>query len=673
MKISALRKIIQDKAKKNVGDTDYDPQVKALVAFLDIISASNEGAAVEPNISFDDYLDFASEYLHKPRTHILDYTYLHSAFSDVSVFKEWMKIETFIPPKRDIATAEQEIAKPHKLKLDNWLKKSQEELAKFNLEAVFQSTYNQATPIEVLNEKLEELVSKRTDLPKKANREQIYQNERHEAEIKHITHLIAWQNANRMIEDYAVLKAKHPDTDVDIDFYMLKRHEVSKNVHKGFGLRKDTGLTALDASMLTDQTKHHLEVSQMVHSAFAEALKAAGLISYVKQSISPIRRAWQTAVKAVFTSNIPDETEINSDYGETKHGFLPRNLARSSETDKSSGPAALKAGVAGIFKKLTIDDNAFDDIKSDEKSQWDRVRGAVYRFFGGAPSQHTEGNTFHVLVAHGGVVGDMVKQFDKESREAEVPSSIPPGKVKMDYGDFKMLLIARDKQGKMLEIAGGGSFTRSGIERSAVMQLKEFHSDADALMTAKAKVDQAIANVNKAQRKQIAAIFAQKGVSKANKHLAKAIKQAQAAEAKYVEVHSEIVKPHSLVTAYNRTTATPNKKDLGKKPTLPKAIVEIEFLLSKHHPKKPSKLKDFFKQRGGTEPLTLKSRQEALLELGNKVTAALKDPNLHGYLPLLQKLDKQITYMKSTPAMKKAPEAVVKAEQVVQQSVTLRR
>ncbi len=291
--------------------------------------------------------------------------------------------------------------------------------------------------------------------------------------IQEITKLIAYKHAEKIIDDFAALKAENPDANIDI--YMLKRHEVSTNAHKWFGFKKDTGLSAVDAVFKKAQTENDLLVSQMIHSATVEALKESGLVDHVTLSISPIRRAWQTAVRAVFRHDIPDQTEVNSDYAETKHGFAARNFARSSAVrSKKEGLLPAMKELGGFSARFN--DNAFVDVESDPKSQDARVKKANETFF--ERPVRTKETSFNVLVAHGGVIGDMM---DKLRKDDKVPNSIPPGKVKMDYGDFKIVCIARDKQGKVLAASGGGTYSRFGITRCALMSAKEFKKKSHRL------------------------------------------------------------------------------------------------------------------------------------------------------------------------------------------------
>lgn len=281
------------------------------------------------------------------------------------------------------------------------------------------------------------------------------------AQINYIALHRGYQNANEIISAHCRAQERSPE--YYFDTYVLKRHDESNNMHKGFGSNRDTQLTSIGAPIISGQTIFDLTGSKVVHSTCARGLKASGLIDHIRLHVSPVKRSYQTAVLSTFDSDIPDETVVSGKYTEIRSN----NLAKSSTTrDEASARPKLEKAFKG-FKNFTVDEHSFTKAKLNVQAQNHRIEDAAKKFIEEDLQEEHRGSTLNFLVAHGGMNRAMLdvhtnKIAGVQNFVCTVPENIHD--TKLDYGEYYTLLVARDRNtNKIVGSYYQGQFTRYGI------------------------------------------------------------------------------------------------------------------------------------------------------------------------------------------------------------------
>lgn len=314
-------------------------------------------------------------------------------------------------------------------------------------------------------------------------------------ELDLLTKLIAYRKAEKSIQEYAQMQARHPDC--TIESIITKRHETARITHKLFGLNRDTPLTTLHHSWLTPQKRTDFLLTQQINGFFIDALGDTDTISSKKVRVlsSSLSRAMETVAYATLPGENVSHVEVSGDFAEMKLGLLPKRVLSLSADPRGEPQGRVHAAEifeqAPGFEKIYViaPEGAFVGKGFNLKQQDIRVQSAAIQLITQPPSLSARLSVTY-LVAHGGVIRHILQKikgsFSKDPR-AGFPCSIPPGTIphgNLKYGDSYELLVARRLDGSIAELDYKGKYSRFGKERPAsIMTVKEFQKQTSKIGT----------------------------------------------------------------------------------------------------------------------------------------------------------------------------------------------
>lgn len=271
---------------------------------------------------------------------------------------------------------------------------------------------------------------------------------------------IAMHNALELSERMQEMRHKYPDAQLEI--IILKRHEVCSDLHKGYGFNPDTGLDALHFSH--GQSEFELSTSKSVQNQQLQIMKKLGYIDRVEMIVSPVKRAYETALFATFSPEFVDKVTVDNYFAEEQ----------MNTTLISSGRAyRLPSDVANDFVARGYRDVRHGKdfiIHGENKMSFLARRNEAVRRLLFSEIQKKSGVPMKIVVGHGGMNhGIMV--YLKESIKN---NNIPPSPKKLDFGGQYSLIIAKDKDGHILALDDVGKMNRYGfIEQKSREQIAD--------------------------------------------------------------------------------------------------------------------------------------------------------------------------------------------------------
>lgn len=271
---------------------------------------------------------------------------------------------------------------------------------------------------------------------------------------------IATHNALEQAERMREMSHKYPGA--QLEMIILKRHEVCSDLHKGYGFNPDTGLDALHFPH--GQSEFELSTSKSVQNQQLQIMKKLGHIDRVEMVVSPVKRAYETALFATFSLELVDNVTVDNYFAEEQ----------MNTTLISSGRAyRLPSDVANDFVARGYRDVRHGKdfiIHGENKMSFLARRNEAVRRLLFSETRKQSGTQMKIIIGHGGMNhGIMV--YLKESIKN---NNIPPILKKLDFGGHYSLIVAKDKDGHILALDDVGKVNRYGfIEQKSREQIAD--------------------------------------------------------------------------------------------------------------------------------------------------------------------------------------------------------
>jgi hypothetical protein len=281
-----------------------------------------------------------------------------------------------------------------------------------------------------------------------------------QAQIQSIAEIIGFAYAAHLNENLRKIARNHPNAQLEL--IVLKRHEVSSNATKGFGLFKDADLDATREDFFSNfpllggiQTAEELYAAQQTQTSYLKWLNEQGHSIYVDMRISPVSRAVSTAKLATFDgfSHI-NEMIFDSDMVEQQ---WPLKQICSGQASKKPSDLALELHAQGFCAAHFGNDALLEGETNDAFDM--RVNRAKDTILAANP-RVLSNLRINMTVAHGDLnKAIMAKIGSHPGLTHDIPASID----KLNYGEQYILVGVRDPETKQLkEVNYLGIYSRYG-------------------------------------------------------------------------------------------------------------------------------------------------------------------------------------------------------------------
>lgn len=258
---------------------------------------------------------------------------------------------------------------------------------------------------------------------------------------------VAVHNALEQADRINQLRSKYPDGQVEI--IILKRHEVCSDLHKGLGFNPDTGLDALHFQK--GQSAFELTTSKSVQNQQLLIMRKLGLIDRVEMTVSPVTRAYETALHATFSPDLVDSVTVDNHFAEAQMNTVMVSSGRAYRFASDVAKDFIQAG----YKDVRAQEDFL--IPGENKiSFFQRRNEACKRMLF---HHETEGVTMKIIVGHGGMNNGLIDRLKTTIKD----NNIPNARRKLDFGGQYNLIIVRDENQRIITLDDGGKTNRYGL------------------------------------------------------------------------------------------------------------------------------------------------------------------------------------------------------------------
>ena len=267
---------------------------------------------------------------------------------------------------------------------------------------------------------------------------------------------IALHNVLEQADRIKQLRSKYPDAHLEI--IILKRHEVCSDLHKGFGFNPDTGLDALHFQK--GQSAFELTTSKSVQNQQLFLMRKFGLIDRVEMTVSPVTRAYETALHATFSPDLVDSVTVDNHFAEAQMNTVMVSSGRAYRFASDVAKDFVQAG----YKNVSAQEDFL--IPGEDKISFYKRRNEACRRI--LSHHETEGVTMKIIVGHGGMNNGLIDRLKHSIKD----NNIPNARRTLDFGGQYNLIIVRDNNQRIIALDDGGKTNRYGlVDKSLLMPI----------------------------------------------------------------------------------------------------------------------------------------------------------------------------------------------------------
>lgn len=257
---------------------------------------------------------------------------------------------------------------------------------------------------------------------------------------------IAYFRALKQSEWVSQTQKSNPEASVDI--LMLHRHEVCSSLNKGLGLKEDAGLDAF--TLGASQSNFSLNLAQHFKTQALLYFQLLQPIEKVELKVSPVARAYQTALYASFGPRVIDEVTVDPHYAEVQYNTT---VIASGRASRPCSEIAVDFEKEGYSARSTED---FFILGENALSFMKRLNIAYNRIAGSKHSSKNSSN-MRIVMGHGTMNMHLLKHLRYHTTSNNIPAEPPT----LDFGGYCFLLITR-QDNRIIAVDYKGSFDRYG-------------------------------------------------------------------------------------------------------------------------------------------------------------------------------------------------------------------
>lgn len=270
-----------------------------------------------------------------------------------------------------------------------------------------------------------------------------------------IANYIAVYNAFEQIN--RITKIQKEYTNAQLELLVLKRHEVCSDLHKGLGFNPDTGLDALHFP--NKQSVFALTAVKSVQNQQLLIMRKLGFIDRVEMIVSPVTRAYETALHATFSPAVVDCITVDNHFSEKQMNTTLISSGRAYRYASDVVNDFIKAGYTNVCAK----ENFF--IEGENKTAFHQRLDKAYQRMLFIESNSEEQNkvTMKVIVGHGRMNNKLMAHLKKKIQNNNIPDTLR----KLDFGAQYNLILVKDKEQDIIALDDGGKMDRYGMIEEA--------------------------------------------------------------------------------------------------------------------------------------------------------------------------------------------------------------
>lgn len=266
-----------------------------------------------------------------------------------------------------------------------------------------------------------------------------------------LANYIAYHHVLRHSESVREICSYYPDATFEI--LVLKRHEVCTYNNKGFGLKLDAGLNVFDSGDSKAQTYFELTLAQKIQSKQIHFLKKINLINHVHAIVSPVTRAFQTALYATFTNNIVDKVTIDNHFSEKQSNFRIFASGRASNDFSFVASLFTEAGYqnVNVMQALKINGESEREFKNRVQQAYNSIVTSIL--------DNKQGMTMTFVVGHGNINRAFIAKLNSEHK---INGLEMDSYLEFAFGDQYQFMIVRDNLNKIVTVEFIGKYDHYG-------------------------------------------------------------------------------------------------------------------------------------------------------------------------------------------------------------------